>query len=123
MGSLFAKRRLTGASRQTAQDRRPDQRSRRHPKSVLAASSGSRGQHTAGKLTVANFDANLTAALSGHLLAGHVELFTASTGSLAGHTYLVVDANGVAGYQAGQDYVIELTSATHLGQLTTTAFI
>ena len=46
----------------------------------------------------------------------------ASAGNLAGHTYIIVDANGVAGYQAGADFVIELTAATNLGSLSTADF-
>jgi hypothetical protein len=53
---------------------------------------------TSGKLTAANFDGNLAAAISpAHLAAGHAVLFTPTTGGFAGHTFLVVDANGVAG--------------------------
>ncbi len=39
-------------------------------------------------------------------------IFTPDLGTLAGDHFLVVDANGVAGYQAGQDLVIELTSSS-----------
>jgi hypothetical protein len=35
----------------------------------------------------------------------------------------VIDANGAAGYQAGQDLVILLDSAAHIGSLSTTTFI
>jgi hypothetical protein len=49
-------------------------------------------------------------------------LFTPDRGTLAGHTFLIVDANGTAGYQAGQDYVIDITGATNLGSLSTTNF-
>jgi Ca2+-binding RTX toxin-like protein len=77
-----------------------------------------------GKLTTANFDANLTAAVTAaHLAAGHAVLFTATSGGLAGHTFLVVDANGAAGYQAGQDYVMEISAGTHLAGLSTGDFI
>lgn len=77
-----------------------------------------------GKLTTANFDANLTAAVTAaHLAAGHAVLFTATAGNLSGHTFLVVDANGTAGYQAGQDYVMEISAGTHLASLSTGDFI
>ena len=36
------------------------------------------------------------------------DLAQADAGDLAGQTFLVVDANGEAGYQAGADYVIQL---------------
>jgi hypothetical protein len=76
-----------------------------------------------GRLGAANFDTNLTAALSGHLLGGHAIVFAPTIGGLAGHTFLIVDANGVAGYQAGQDYVMELVGAGSLISLSTANFI
>ena len=42
-------------------------------------------------------------------LAGHdAVLFNVSAGSLVGDTFLIVDANGIPGYQAGQDLVFQL---------------
>ena len=64
----------------------------------------------AGTLSTASFDADLAAGLDGILGAGQAALFSASSGSLAGHVFAVVDVNGVAGYQAGQDVVIELVN-------------
>jgi Ca2+-binding RTX toxin-like protein len=79
---------------------------------------------TSGRLSTASFDANLASAIgSGQLAAGHAVLFTPTTGNLAGHTFLIVDANGVAGYQAGQDYVFDVTGAAHLNLLATSDFI
>jgi Ca2+-binding RTX toxin-like protein len=70
-----------------------------------------------------HFDPDLAAAIgAGQLAAGHAVVFTADSGQFAGHTYLVVDANGVAGYQAGEDFVIELSSGTNLGSITTSSF-
>jgi len=64
-----------------------------------------------GTLSAASFDANLAAVIgAGQLAANHALLFTADAGDLAGQTFLVVDANGVAGYQAGADYVIQLVT-------------
>ena len=60
-----------------------------------------------GALSTASFDADLTVALAS-LDAGHAVQFTADSGTLAGHIFEVIDTNGVAGYQAGQDMVIEL---------------
>ncbi len=79
---------------------------------------------TAGQLrSSSNFDHDLQIAIgSSQLAAHHAVIFTASSGNLSGHTYLVVDANGTAGYQAGQDYVIELTSGTNLASITTANF-
>lgn len=79
---------------------------------------------TSGALHASHFDADLAAIVDGaHLSAGHAVLFTASAGSLAGHTFLVVDANGMAGYQTGADYVMELAAAQNLGNLHASNFI
>jgi VCBS repeat-containing protein len=74
-----------------------------------------------GNASAATLDADLTAALSG-LNANHAITFTASGGDLANHIFEVIDTNGIAGYQAGQDMVIELQSPA--GAITdTTPFI
>ena len=65
--------------------------------------------------TGASFDADLAAAIgAGQLGSHHAVLFTADSSStgLDGHTFLVVDVNGTAGYQAGQDLVIDVTGYT-----------
>ena len=77
-----------------------------------------------GMLTKAHFDSNLAAAAdAGHLGAHHAVLFTPDSGNLSGKTFLIVDLNGVAGYQAGGDLVIDITGATNLGSLGTGDFI
>ena len=59
-----------------------------------------------GSLSQASFDTDLAAVLgAGKLAAGLAAWFTPDAGDLAGKTFLVVDANGKAGYQAGEDYV------------------
>lgn len=71
-----------------------------------------------GDMSAATFDKDLKKiADAGHLGASHAMIVTASGGDLAGDTYLVIDANGLAGYQAGQDYVMKLAFAvsTHIG--------
>ncbi len=74
-----------------------------------------------GTVTGAHFDADLANILDAtHLHAGDAVLFTPSVGYLSGHTLLVVDANGTAGYQAGADYVIDVTGMT--GTLATSSF-
>ncbi len=66
-----------------------------------------------GALSTGSFDTDLAAAVgSGQLAAGHAVLFTPDTGSLATHTFLVVDANGAAGYQAGADFVFDVTGGS-----------
>lgn len=64
-----------------------------------------------GALSTATFDANLAAATGAQLIGGRAVLFTPDSGTLAGQTFLVVDANGVDGYQAGADYVFLLPNA------------
>ncbi|MES2339820.1 MAG: Calx-beta domain-containing protein [Pseudomonadota bacterium] len=66
---------------------------------------------TTGSLSTASFDADLQAAMTGQLTVGGAVVFTASAGTLSGATFVVVDANGVAGYQADQDYVIRIDGA------------
>ena len=70
---------------------------------------------TAGALSTASFDANLAAATNAQLIGGRAVLFTPNSGTLAGQTFLVVDANGIDGYQAGEDYVFQLPSAASGG--------
>jgi hypothetical protein len=50
--------------------------------------------------------------MEGTLDIGEAVLFKADAGDLAGKLFLIVDENGTAGYQAGQDYVIEMTNTT-----------
>lgn len=68
-----------------------------------------------GSLSTGSFNADLGAALSG-LGAGHAVVYAPNAGDLAGKIFLVVDANGIAGYQAGEDYVFALP-ATPLADL------
>jgi Ca2+-binding RTX toxin-like protein len=76
---------------------------------------------TAGALSTTHFDANLAAAIgAGQLAAHHAVLFTPNAGTLSGHVFLVVDMNGVAGYQANADLVFEVTGFS--GTLTTATF-
>ena len=56
----------------------------------------------------ASFDADLQTAMTGQLTAGGTVVFTASGGTLNGATFVIVDGDGVAGYQAGADYVIRI---------------
>lgn len=67
-----------------------------------------------GTLNEESFDADLAAALDEAALpAGQAVLFDpdAGTADYAGTVYLIVDANGVAGYQPGADYVFQLDGA------------
>ncbi|HEX2592713.1 MAG TPA: bluetail domain-containing putative surface protein, partial [Rhizomicrobium sp.] len=79
---------------------------------------------TTGALSAATFNADLATALDAlHLGQSHAVLFTANSGSLAGHTFLVVDQNGIAGYQANLDLVVELTHVDHANSISTASFI
>ena len=76
-----------------------------------------------GSLSSTSIDSDLAAAIgSSQLASHHALLFTPSSGSLAGEHFLIVDANGTAGYQAGQDFVIDLHSG-NLASLGTADFV
>ena len=77
-----------------------------------------------GHLSGTSFDSDLSNAVNAaHLAAHDAVLFTADSGTLHGHTFLVVDVNGVAGYQTGQDIVIDVTGGAHLSSLSTANFV
>ena len=79
---------------------------------------------TSGLLTGGHFDADMAAAIGASQLGAHdAVLFTPTSGSFAGDTFLIVDMNGQAGYQAGEDLVIQLDSSGHLESLSTGNFI
>ena len=80
------------------------------------------GKVAHGSLEFATFDADLRTALSGHLHAGRAILFTPNHGGLSGHTFLIVDQNGHAGYQTGADIVIDITGAAQLANLSAADF-
>jgi Tol biopolymer transport system component len=62
-----------------------------------------------GNLSNASFDSDLSTAFAG--LTGHqAGIFTATGGDMSGRTFLVIDADGNAGYQAGSDYLIEIVA-------------
>jgi large repetitive protein len=80
---------------------------------------------TGGSVGSRRFDSDLASAVnSTKLAAHHAVLFTPSAGAPAGSKFLIVDANGVAGYQAGADIVILLgANSTNLGSLTASDFV
>jgi hypothetical protein len=71
------------------------------------------------------FDSDLASAVnSSKLAAHHAVLYTPNSGVPAGSNFLIVDVNGVAGYQAGADVVILLgANSTNLGSLTVSDFV
>ena len=64
-------------------------------------------------LDSANIDAQLATGLTGKLGARGAILVTATGGTLTG-TFLVIDQNGTAGYQAGADLVLALDGAVNI---------
>jgi Ca2+-binding RTX toxin-like protein len=67
---------------------------------------------SAGRLSNATFEGDLAAAVTAaRLAAHHAVLYTPATGDHAGEKFLIVDANGAGGYQAGDDLVVSLTAA------------
>lgn len=71
-----------------------------------------------GHLDSSTFDADLAARIdAGRLGAKHAVLFNPDSGNQAGFTFLVIDMNNTAGYQAGQDLVMALVDASHLHNL------
>src|SRR5262249_55813388 len=70
-----------------------------------------------------NFDSELASDIgAAQLHVGHAVEFQVTSGSLSGHTFLIIDQNGQAGYQAGQDIVIDITGGTHLSSLNSGEF-
>jgi Ca2+-binding RTX toxin-like protein len=79
---------------------------------------------TTGRLRANQFDSDLAAAADAtHLSKRGAVLFTPDAGSHAGKTFLIVSQNGVFGYQAGGDLVIELVAPVNLGGLDLSDFI
>jgi Ca2+-binding RTX toxin-like protein len=79
---------------------------------------------TSGRLDDATYNADLAAAVNATTLqAHHVVEFTPDSGSDAGELYIIVDANGQAGYQTAQDYVIELDNASNMASFGVSNFI
>ncbi len=91
---------------------------------TLVQVTGVDGSLTVGTLDAGvNFDSELASALGSHLNADHALAFRASAGSLIGETFLVIDQNGIAGYQSGQDIVIHLQAGVNIATLDVTDFI
>jgi hypothetical protein len=63
-----------------------------------------------GAVSSASFAHDLATSIgAGQLHAHDAVLFRPLSGDLHGHVFLVVDTNGVAGYQAGHDEVFDLS--------------
>ena len=77
----------------------------------------------AGTLNLATINANLATAVDAAMAANGAVLFDPTAGDLnvAGHSFLVVDANGDGVYKPNQDYVVELVNFS--GTLTLEDFL
>ena len=74
-----------------------------------------------GNINIEHFNTSLEHIVgAARLGAGDAVLLQVSGGEIDGQTFLIIDHNGVAGYQANQDYVINVTGYT--GTLTTASF-
>ena len=78
-----------------------------------------------GPLDRATFDNDLATLLASdtQLGAHDAVLFTPGSGDMAGTTFLIIDFNGIAGYQGGEDVVILLDGAIDLAHFDDGAFI
>jgi Ca2+-binding RTX toxin-like protein len=65
-----------------------------------------------GALSEATFDSDLSAAVAS-LPAGQAVVFKPDSGDLAGHFFLIVDADGLFGYTPGFDYVMEFAAGSN----------
>jgi hypothetical protein len=69
------------------------------------------------------FETDLAAGIGGAQLGAHRAVpFNPGGGDFAGRTFLIVDANGVAGYQSGEDFVLDITGGA-LGGLSAASFV
>jgi hypothetical protein len=75
----------------------------------------------AGSISTATFDTDMGNAISDGLASVDALLVTANGGDLIGHLFVVVDGDGNTTYDAGDDYVFDITGDT--GSLTTNNFI
>jgi Ca2+-binding RTX toxin-like protein len=91
---------------------------------VTIAVAGVDAAITQGRLRDGKFNGDMQDLVgAGELAADHAVLVTADDGNLAGVTFLIVDLNGEAGYQANADLVIRLDSASNLGNLDVSDFV
>ena len=65
-----------------------------------------------GSVGTANFDADVAAAVDSLLNASHGCRLQADGGTLSGHNFLIIDGNDNGSYDAGLDYVIDVTGFT-----------
>jgi hypothetical protein len=73
--------------------------------------------------TVTGMNSAMTISDFDDITAGHLGVHHAVLATFGGSKYIVVDANGVAGFQLGDDFAVEVTNGSHLGSLTKADFI
>jgi hypothetical protein len=79
---------------------------------------------TKGTLSTSSFDVDMANAIDADALDAHnAVLFRPNRGELDGKMFLVVDANAVAGYQAGGDLVFLIENSPNAGRLNAADFI
>lgn len=78
---------------------------------LLGTVSGFGAPIAGGTLSLASFNDDLGAVLGG-LGASQAVWFAPDAGDLAGQIFLIVDANGIAGYQEGEDYVFAVAGSS-----------
>ena len=66
-----------------------------------------------GALSLAALDADLDGALDNLLGANQAVLFTPDSGDQASVSWLIIDGNATAGYQAGADFVLQMSQLTN----------
>jgi len=71
-----------------------------------------------GRLSHATFNTDIHAKITAaNLLAHDAVIWTPGSGTYGGATFLIIDANGVAGYQTGADFVIQILNPVHFSAL------
>jgi hypothetical protein len=76
-----------------------------------------------GTINAATFDADMASVLgSSQLAAHHAVLLNVNGGDQNGKLFLVIDENGTAGYQGGQDYVMQIFNPKDIVDLSTDNF-
>jgi Ca2+-binding RTX toxin-like protein len=78
---------------------------------LLGAVSGFGAAIAGGTLSFGSFNDDLDAVLGG-LGPSQAVWFAPDAGDLAGQIFLIVDANGIAGYQEGEDYVFAVAGSS-----------
>jgi serralysin len=78
----------------------------------LPGTHDSYGSQAVGVLNSATFDSNMAVAMTGVLGPDQAVFFAPTAGDQVGRLFLIVDLNGNAGYQAGEDLVIEFINST-----------